>query len=185
MKRVVVIAPFLLATLFAGCVHKTHALREVLQSYSGDGIITDTSIASPLFRSPGFRIEFPEFSALSNYEASYRLTGIPATKDKTSTILLRFESPDCQAYEQKARVTASFRFKISNESGVILYVEDLPIGNAIWASSGSWFGIYDSAKSEFRFDSRTSYTLHVVYIAGDVPPPAESLFVTIENGGIK
>lgn len=169
---------FALLLLLSGRVLGNLAMKTQVAEYSGDGLIQDCS----LIVSPGYRIEFPRFSAESPFDASYRLSHVPQLHHDP-LLLLRFYQPDfVAARKKKSAVTASFHVTLSDAFGRVQHSADIPLSRAWWGESQRLFGIYDLEKSRLHFDREASYTLHVSYEPGRVPPPTKQLYFSLENG---
>ena len=179
--------------LLSACVVKTHALNSAVKHYRGDGIIEDISIGSVLFMSPGFRISFPEFDARRPYSQSYRLSGVPKTGGHKSVIYLRFNiGKDTDIDKSKSATGARFSFSIADESGAEVKSESTYLRDATWGSmycaSGAIVEPFWEDKSKllanvFAFDPSKNYTLTVLYIPSESPPPTKKMRVTIKYGG--
>jgi hypothetical protein len=179
MKRLL---GLVLVFLLSGCVAGNLATETEVRQYSGDGTIYNCSI---LF-SPGYRIEFPKFNSARPYEASYRLSHVPPTARWPAVIYLRFFQQDfITAREKKNSVTASFRIALCDTKGHILHSAEFQLSNATWTESQRLFGVYDLGKSYLHFERAASYVLNVSYTPGAVPPPAEQLYFSVENGCTK
>ena len=184
-------------SLLAGCVYHTGALRKQVRVYTGDGVITDISLAAPLlFSSPGFKIVLPPFDSSKPYEQVYNLAHVPQTGPKdSSSIDICFPgewSLDLDQIQQN--VTASLSFEIRDDTGAILKALTIPFKdrNTIWSWAGGGgkgeFGLWveDSplgAKNGFYFDPAKHYTLHITYTPGEIPPATTQMWITIKNGG--
>jgi len=188
MKRVLLI---LLCLLLNGCVIGNLSMWIQVRQYSGDGIIYNSSSSIPIVGAlicwPGYRIEFPRFQSDRPYEASYRLSHVPQRGRNPAIIYLRFTpQPNwVGALKTQNSVTAVFRIILENAEGRILHSAELPIATSGWTSAGGPFGVYELQKSEFFFEPHKSYILRVSYVPGEVPPPADELYFSIENQGSK
>jgi len=167
-----------LVSLLSGCVVGNLAMETQVTQYSGDGFLRNCS----LMVSPGYRIEFPSFSAARPFEASYHLSHLPQLQ-RDPLLLLRFYQQDfAAARKKKSSVTASFHVTLSDAQGNIQHSADIALSRAWWGESQRLFGIYDLEKSKLHFDRKASYTLHVSYNPGRVPPPTKQLYFSLENG---
>jgi hypothetical protein len=167
-----------LVFLLSGCVVGDLAMETQVRQYSGDGLIRNCS----LLVSPGYRIEFPSFSAAKPFEASYRLSQVPQLQ-RDPFLLLRFYQRDfVAARKKKSSVTPSFHVTLSDALGHTQHSADIALSRASWGESQGLFGIYDLEKSKLHFDRKAIYTLHVSYKPGRVPPPTKQLYFSLENG---
>jgi len=182
----VVVKLFLLVALcfgLSGCFVANLVMEAQVLQYSGDGVIHNSTMAF----SPGYRIEFPKFNSARPYEAPYRLSHVPHTPTHDhATIYLRFNQPDfVMARKKKGSVTAAFRLELYDSKGNSVHSAELHLSNSYWSEAQGLFGVFDLKKSDLRFERNTSYVLKVSYVPGDVPPPAEELYFSIEEGGTK
>jgi hypothetical protein len=168
-----------LAFLLSGCVVGNLAMETQVTQYSGDGVIRNSSFT------PGYRIEFPKFGAAQPFEASYRLSHVPQMS-RDPLILLRFYQQDfVAARKRKNSVTATFHITLSDAQGHIQHAATIPLSTSWWTESQRLFGVYDLEKSKLHFNRDVSYTLHVSYRPGRVPPLTKQMYFSIENGGTK
>jgi hypothetical protein len=167
----------------SGCFVANLAMEVQVLQYSGDGEIHNSSI----FFSPGYRIEFPKFTSARPYQASYRLSHVPHTPTHDyATIYLRFDEGDfVMARKKKDSVTAAFRLELYDANGNSVHSAELHLSNSYWSEAQGLFGVFDLKKSDLRFERNASYVLKASYMPGDVPPPAEELYFSIEEGGTK
>jgi hypothetical protein len=166
----------------SGCYDANLAMETQVLQYSGDGVIHNATMVF----SPGYRIEFPKFSSVRPYEASYRLSHVPHAGRDYATIYLRFNQPDfVMARKKKDSVTAAFRLALCDAKGNSVHSAELHLSNSYWSEAQGLFGVFDLKKSDLRFERNASYVLKVSYVPGDVPPPAEELYFSIEEGGTK
>jgi hypothetical protein len=158
-----------------------------IKHYSGNGVIYNCSRSHPVlatfFSWPGYRIEFPNFSADRAYEASYTLSNVPQVPGFPAAIYLRFRQPNvATARERKGAVTASFRITLSDPSGRILHSAELRCSTSAWTGGRPDFGVADLDKSKLHLKPGMSYLLKVSYDPGEVPLPADTLHFSIEHG---
>ena len=167
----------------SGCFLANLVMEAQVLQYSGDGVIHNASI----FFWPGYRIEFPKFSSDRSYEASYRLSHVPHTPTHDHAIIyLRFNQPDAAMVQRaKNSVTAAFQLTLYDAKGHIVHSAEVHVSTSYWGGGVGVFGIFDLRKSALRFERNASYVLKVSYVPGDVPPPSEELYFSIEEGGTK
>jgi hypothetical protein len=173
-----------------GCIVANLAMSVQIRRYSGDGEIYNSSSELPILGAliswPGYRIEFPRFRSDRPYEASYRLSHVPQRGGRPAIIYLRFNQRDwITAGKKKDSVTAVFRIILEDTKGEILHSAELPVATSRWTGAGGPFGVYELQKSELFLEPNKSYILKVSYTPGQVPPPAEELYFSIENQGSK
>jgi hypothetical protein len=181
MKKIL---PLIGALFFSGCVFHTHPLKEQIYRYRGDGEIRETSIASLLFRSPGFDLSFPLFDSKDEFSTSYRISHLPTTKYRESIIYLGFESSS-DSESLKAKFKGKIRYIIELDSGDVLLDKNLVFEDATWSQSGNSYGLYDPSVSKFRFESSKTYLIRIQYSPEDKNPPFSHCYIYIKNGGYK
>jgi hypothetical protein len=146
--------------------------------YSGDGVLT---ICSNLL-AQGYAIDFSRHPANQPFDATYKLSHVPQV-GRDPYIYLRFPSHHSVVGldDTKKRVTASFRAAVVDASGAQTHSLDLPLSEAVWTDAGGAYAAYRLYDSQFHFAVGQTYSLHVSYTPGAVPPPGAEVYVQIDG----
>jgi hypothetical protein len=162
------------AFVLTGCIPM--ALKA--KRYSGDGLLTTCS--NLLMQ--GYAIDFSRHPSDQPFSATYKVSQVPQI-GRDPYVYLRFPSHHSVVGldDTKKRVTASFHVDLSDASGAQTHSLDLPLAEAIWTDAGGAYAAYRLYDSQFYFAAGQSYSLHVSYTPGAVPPPGTEVYVQIDG----
>jgi hypothetical protein len=175
---------FVAAWMLTGCGLVTGLLTSwEVKWYGGDGSIETCS----QWFAAGWQINFSPFDASKPFAASYRISKLPHILGRDPMIYLKFDVDNFlhDVDSAKSKTTARFDVELLDPQGRVIQTLDLQTRTAIWWGGGKSWGLYDLDRSAFHFEPHKSYTLRVRYEPGDIPPPAEKLYFSIDKCAYK
>lgn len=153
------------------------------KQYSGDGVIRRCST----LLSSGYAIKFPEFDSAHAYSTSYRLSRVPQVsnfdrqRDPRLYLRLQWNRLFSEWREVQKSLTGKIQLALEDSGGRIINANEVLLSEMTLTQTERGYAIYDLAKTRLHFEPDKSYVLHVTYIPGAVPLPANPLYFEIHD----